>query len=79
MEEEWNAVAVYNTIILVLLKQFTVMVNKQQSSHSSSVQPVLQFCSAAGWGGSKVEGLPLWPWKSANCAIETLTNSPIQK
>ena len=77
MEEEWNVVAVYNTKTTGTYcdGQQTAIITFLLCPASSAV---LQYCSV-GWGGLKVEGLPLWPWKSANCAIETLTNSPIQK
>ena len=71
MEEEWNVVAAHNTETIYCDGQQTAII-------TFLICPVLQCCSV-GWGGLKVEGLPLWPWKSANCAIETLTNSPIQK
>ena len=60
MEEEWNVVAV---AILELLELFTVMVNKQQSSHSSSVH----YCRAAvlQCRMRRFEG-----WRSSSLALE---------
>ena len=66
MKEDWNVVAVYNTGTTG-----TIYCDGQQTAIITFLLcPVLQCCSV-GWGGLKVEGFHLWPWKSANCAIET--------